>query len=1819
MKYEISKLYKNKLLQAFKSLTVYSVLFLAFCAVFYSPKTSYSTSLPLCSSLDNAIAADPGVNCLYYGLPICTSTLTATATIANPQHRVNCADLVDTPLCTDVVPTSSALSTKNCALECKNIPDSSDVSHIRGIDYAAHNRDCVRFCDDIETGVPTSESQLASVNKCMVRNCHQAATGYTTDGSGNPQCNLLPCNLLTPNELNDSKFDDDTKKYCEGDNIKCYDFVASQLAHLRVRLNNKMCEIHDCQPTSVNCPDDTVSISNNPEIFNSDTYEAEYVRTVNMGFPLSDSTNSFCNQATCLPIFQRGYECTADGTGDLTVPNVNCDPGSACVSSFCYKAIDCNLAANVSASECLVGDPEVNLEDDTNSWFYRPVPMSKATQGDGKPRPEMAPNFCYTKGDMENLGWGSRSPSIDMGFFTIPSYYSHSYISPDRTISPGHCGARKNGGRGTGYIYLCGNDGILNKMVSDDVGYHKGYIKTEFSEEDATYQVRVCLRFKNSSRPDDFKSDSETCGSRECGVLCAFDHCQDQACGSDVCRTLTVKESEEGGQFCKLDGELFGISGGGRNCATIIDTYLRLRAVKYGNKVCTFLDVRGQTANANPMFLSGSEKVDGICLSGTTNEDGSCNAAKNSNDQKDDSDVWRATKRIHYIDNNRAADQPQGYVDLDGRLFRAKECMQVPLRVPPPKLYNLATVQNSLTLFSPPLYILNSRVFKGGSISVSSDGVEPFGKTDFNYPEIEIRFGTTLQKLSLTIGKTGHELDEDLLDPDSIADISTTVNGSNYDATVFVKKEFDSNNLIPKFCLYRRIVDADEVTRNIQLECVKRIYPDIDNDSPIIRDDERRRFLVSAPTSPVNRYDSSSMVMKYQGKISETTEPITLDNVIHSIPTCDQNTDQYQLCVQRDVCNQLTNECVTNEINIQNAATDAERNAFKTFKNKCDGDLLYSCNLKKGIFNNVPTYSNAYGWFDEMCVVNPPSSSNHPFGTKFKSVVSYKVVDGSGNQMTNIVGKCKISPNSPYMTDGNAATNCDSGGKAPNCLCIEVADDATPGSDEIIRKQTPREAGLCIDIPTPNSCPAINYASHSARTAGTTAGHAEFPTAFGGMGNVEGECKEYWKAQSSLLTPKMSCIRNADDSVNWDYTVSNPCIRYSCPSIYTADPVYSPSTPDGRYQDGYVKADETTDLTRGNGNGNALWNTHLQTSDLVESATAYYCISGFKKNGSTAVKDAAGVITGYSGGTFPTRHCSQLGIWNDAPANSCQRITCPAINPTDPSTLPDPSAARTNAWTAWNNAGGASYPQANASRSATHVPPDSIVSGDCNESLGYFQSSGGNLPSRTCDHLGNWGPVVDACVTRCDAITSSAIASTPNNGYAYWLEAVSSIGSDVAGTFNGCVSGYYKYPYPPTHDAYGAALSNANDLTRAAENPRRMCQVVSVAGGGTANVWTKASPACSNKCPGSATDSRIGVGVTQHLLGDGSTLDINWDDADPGEIQVKAGPVAVSDPSLQTTSNYASNSRTNGYYIVARKCGTDRKWVKYDDNGVESATGTNDVQPKCASTSSEISGTKALFSKVASYVDEYEILTGVCKSGYGSPNPPQYTCEPKDSTRKIDQFYFKKTGGNNACLRVCAAANTIIDGTDFSETSEYVGSTITTAQYDGDTVNLACISGSGYKLGAGTASGTAASLKCGRASAERINSAPVATCKDDGTWAIGNDCNACRSCTSSSQVLGTQFCYSTRRSRNDCYGVTGSCPDGQRKYEFTPTTLTNNDSKSWCQHQTHDGKTSGQIKLTCKDGKYEGIAICRCGIAVGGHNTWLNSDCEEITATSHCM
>lgn len=871
-----------------------------------------------CAEIDVNSPALPGNNCLFSfdtevkklcsSIPQVEYQINSNDILSSGQiHRHNCVDLIDLPLCDTVTNSGqTAIEGRNCVSSC-NAPRFGN-NGVRGVDHAVHNRDCIRFCDEVESENNSFGSNIANSagNSCVTRYCHQYPHSQS-ETVLNTHCPTLPCNLLNISELNNviSKRVDNTLNnriqptYCNGTHnalgktLKCYNFSQNQLPYVD---SSFMCVKHNCSPQASQCPnyESTSDINGDGVINNYDhndalnisdrnrngieeqediDYKASYETYINSGYDVN--TNIMCSLLSCKPIITKQYRCTnnlgnitGDNSQDQT-PNSNCTSG--CSNGYCTETIDCNLDDNSSRNECKT-QPQViddvhsagtTSDSGLNSWFYRPRPMEIATADRSDStliRNGMNSNLCYSTKYMKTTNWGEFPKTtihlgkvklgfttIDLGTIEISLGYYHSSVLPDSTRSPGHCTASDLGFRGTGYIYLCYGDGNPNggqlySKVANHTAYHKGYVETKYSSRTnddnsnsivGEHKLTICLRFRNSMRPDD--GNSETCGKRQCAIDCAFGLCETQKCGRDVCRTLTIDDSRP--DQCKMDNEIFSNDRENRPCMAVIDDYLRLRIQQFGNKICSFLDVKGQTAHEADFFATGDETVIAIpnsgnsyCLDGSI--DSNCNGkSKNTTDDPGSASKWRTisfSENVHipYILNNQPPSSSfKGYIDRDGQLFAAQDCIKVSNRVAPPVFHKVETIKTTPKIFQPPIYILAAMTKKNsGLISFPQLANKEFGETDFNYPEIKVVFGTNVEYFNLDIGDNGSSENEN---SNASREITTTVTGNNYSAELFVTKEFDQSSLTPIFCLNQknRNSSGDEITKTLQ--CVDRKLFDI--------------------------------------------------------------------------------------------------------------------------------------------------------------------------------------------------------------------------------------------------------------------------------------------------------------------------------------------------------------------------------------------------------------------------------------------------------------------------------------------------------------------------------------------------------------------------------------------------------------------------------------------------------------------------------------------------------------------------------------------------------------------------------------------------------------------------------------------------------------------------------------------------------------------------------------------------------------------------------------------------------------------------------
>jgi hypothetical protein len=562
-----------------------------------------------------------------------------------------------------------------------------------------------------------------------------------------------------------------------------------------------------------------------------------------------------------------------------------------CGGGYCNQIIDCNLAANSSQPECVISTPDSpdTTSDLFNAWFFRPTPpsrvidnglvkpdiVSKINKDTDQSKPGVQPNLCYSVGDVKDLGWGT-SYSIGICSISCDHYFWHTLGMETR--SPNLCSASRDGFRGNGYGYLCGTDFNIFKNPNNDVGFVSGLASANYELKDPEYKIKACLRYANAGQLG-------VCGSRECRFNIAkgpHSLIETQLCGFDVCKEMTISESDVDGCSMAKHSKIFDADDNPSCVSGTIDGYVRMRARKYGRRLCVFIDHKGSVAY-DPKNFNGKEKLsDGTCVDGDPDVNGNCKG-KNTNDDPGLATVWRTVKMIQYIGNNRQGNQKAGYIDMDGRFFAAQDCAEIPLRVGPPRFYGVATISNSSNLFEPPLYILSVRAMRGGQISDPVFGNQ-FGFTDFYKPEIVVGFGAAQQKMSLGNGYLGvaGESAEDYPSSPSSVIIKSASGDNSYSADVFVQKEYNEELSQPTFCLYRKVNGVGGIpTTPVRINCVNRTKPEI---SDIF--DNKIRMKTSIIPDPNNKFDNATLKMSLIIDSNTKSKEFNFENPTPDVVSC---------------------------------------------------------------------------------------------------------------------------------------------------------------------------------------------------------------------------------------------------------------------------------------------------------------------------------------------------------------------------------------------------------------------------------------------------------------------------------------------------------------------------------------------------------------------------------------------------------------------------------------------------------------------------------------------------------------------------------------------------------------------------------------------------------------------------------------------------------------------------------------------------------------------------------------------------------------------
>ncbi len=472
-------------------------------------------------------------------------------------------------------------------------------------------------------------------------------------------------------------------------------------------------------------------------------------------------------------------------------------------SSFTFKCIDEEGKESTPSASCTNNSPKNNFNESSNikdgdlNYSNR-----KCCSIGQKVKMDPISDFTPTSDSILNLGQtdacGTYYQQLGNGSYSPPYYPENRYGSSYHNVGTG---------RGVGYVYLCGNEGLLYNKVSEQTAYFKGYPQEIWSSDDVNgkrkIKVTVCLRYRNAFYP----WGDDTCGARSCVRNCHFfkDTEEDlpcfEYCGEDVCKELEIDESDP--KKCSMSDSF--LAENTNECSKLMDSvgladgYLRLRAVLYGDKVCTFLDVKGQTAYDDSIFIGPNDKIpmtqreidrfcvgqtdlekcrkaNETCITGVNDGYGNCIGAfdNTANGKKGLADVFRPMLRVQYTGSLLGAkkkitgldNEVPGYYDVSGRFVEEMPCAPIEPRIAPPGQFNLADYRNSSKIFEPPLFISGFNPSSNGSKAV-----------DFFEPELEVTYGNTNLKLKLSKGvKQGV-----VIDGSQLADIQQKNRNCNYD------------------------------------------------------------------------------------------------------------------------------------------------------------------------------------------------------------------------------------------------------------------------------------------------------------------------------------------------------------------------------------------------------------------------------------------------------------------------------------------------------------------------------------------------------------------------------------------------------------------------------------------------------------------------------------------------------------------------------------------------------------------------------------------------------------------------------------------------------------------------------------------------------------------------------------------------------------------------------------------------------------------------------------------------------------------------------
>ncbi|MFC1659403.1 hypothetical protein ACFL0U_02455, partial [Pseudomonadota bacterium] len=671
--------------------------------------------------------------------------------------------------------------------------------------------------------------------------------------------------------------------------------------------------------------------------------------------------------------------------------------------------------------------------------------------------------------------------------------------------------------------------------------------------------------------------------------------------------------------------------------------------------------------------------------------------------------TWYPIDLIQYIGNNQPSGFPRGYYDANEVFYPEQQCMKIPLAVGPPRFYKYVTMESTPKLFTPILYIdgvvRNCMSIISGKNECETAEIGNIEDTlaTFIDPGIVVKFGSSKHITFAPFGNLREPVDED---GDSAYKMIDSLDNTKSKTAYFLEKIYENDNA--KICL-KELGYTKTGTIDVRMGCINRRKPGKNNIIvlPGVGSEYDNGKLQAVLTRGSISPDTCSS-SNYGDKcieLEEDSEDINGVKIARVISEMNDTEEFYQdisvgnvglgdgyllnIGYSNSNCSQLFNECITNKINLFNEKIkenpDAIRlSVYQEFENRCKNDIEIRCNFFK-------SEKNAYGYYHEACI-------NEGFDQILDEVISYDygITGPMGKCVLNDESRtnpecrlvvynenyenicdcsgdnCKTLPSVCYSGgfNGNSISYTKAEGLEENeyiqahiCKCVRVGDQLPAGVRDfntemkqghdsegnllIGRRETRREAGLCVDIPVKASCDEISYGinndssdsdfsdkrgnyrglfwesdagkpvnevheSHIRRTRqiqeiypidvpkiDSTSddyikdfGYADFPTAIEGMidpdlDGIPGFCNGFWKEKEgpdNVPIAKCEPTGNADNK--GEYTdLRNSCERYKCPEIMSKENEESKE-----YKPEYLAGTNyESDETKGKYHGYAEW------------------------------------------------------------------------------------------------------------------------------------------------------------------------------------------------------------------------------------------------------------------------------------------------------------------------------------------------------------------------------------------------------------------------------------------------------------------------------------------------------------------------------------------------------------------------------------------------------------------------------------------------------